>query len=226
MNRVVTGISGLDSLLEGGIPEKSLILLSGTSGTGKTVFSLQFLYNNAKYEPGIFVSFEEDISKIKEMAEVFGWDIEGYESENKLRFLRYDPFRIEDILEVIENNIREIGAKRVVIDSISAIGLYMRDPPEIRRMVLQISNVLRKNSCTAVLTCDILAGKDTLSRFGVEEFVVDGVILLHNYLSEGEYQRAITIWKMPSTNHSKKIHPYKITGSGFVVYPKEVVNRT
>ncbi|MBS3053086.1 MAG: AAA family ATPase [Candidatus Aenigmarchaeota archaeon] len=225
MKRITTGINGLDDLLEGGIPERSLILLSGTSGTGKTVFSLQFLYNVAKYEPGIFVSFEEDISKIKEMAEVFGWDIERYENENKLRFLRYDPFRIEDILEVIENNIREIGAKRVVIDSISAIGLYMRDPPEIRRMILQISNVLRKNNCTAVLTCDILAGKESLSRFGVEEFVVDGLVLLHNFLDKEEYKRSINIWKMPSTNHSRKIHPYSITKEGFTVHSGEFVRK-
>ncbi len=226
MKRISTGINGLDNLLEGGIPEKSLILLSGTSGTGKTVFSLQFLYNASKYEPGIFVSFEEDISKIKEMAEVFGWDIDRYENENRLRFLRYDPFRIEDILEVIENNIREIGAKRVVIDSVSAIGLYMRDPPEIRRMILQISNVLRKNNCTAILTCDILSGKGTLSRFGVEEFVVDGVILLHNFLEHNEYKRALSIWKMPSTNHSRRIHPYNITKNGFIVSTKETVQKT
>lgn len=223
MERISSGVKGLDSLLEGGIPEKSLVLLSGTSGAGKTILGLQFLYHAAAKEPGMFVSFEEELSKIKDIADVFGWDIGRYEDEDKLRFLRYDPFRLEDILEIIENNIKETNAKRVVIDSVSAIGLYVRDPPELRRMVLQLSNILRKNDCTAILVSEILAGKESLSRFGVEEFVVDGVIVLYNHLVRGEYRRGLNVWKMPATNHSRKIHPYNITkNDGFVVYPKEV----
>lgn len=222
MKRVITGISGLDSLVGGGFPQKSLVLLSGTSGTGKTVFGLQFLFNAAKDEPGIFFSFEDDVEKIKEIAGNFGWDAEKYEQEGKVRFLRYDPFRLEDIIEIIENNIREIGAKKVVIDSISAIGLYVRDPPELRRMVMQISNILRKNSCTALLTSEIISGKEAVSRFGVEEFVVDGVIVLHTSLVGGEYKRALSVRKMIATDHSMKVHPYRISSEGFMVYPKEV----
>lgn len=226
MERVRTGIPGLDGLIEGGIPQKSLVLLSGPSGAGKTIFGMQFLYNAASYEPGIFVSFEGDIERIRETAGAFGWqDLARYEKSGRLRFLRYDPFKLEDILEAVESNIKETGARRVVIDSISAIGLYVRDPPELRRMVLQISSILRKNDCTSLLVSEVLNSREALSRFGVEEFVVDGLLVLHNQLIGNEYERGLNIWKMHATNHSRKIHPYKITASGFVVNPKEAFGR-
>jgi len=220
MNRIKSGIRGLDSLISGGIPEKDLVLLSGVSGAGKTIFGLQYLLSSE--EPAIFVSFEEEIEQIKSSARELGLDVDKKEKTNKFRFLKYDPFKIEDIFEIIESNIREIGAKRIVIDSISALGIYVKDKPELRRMILQTSSMLRRNSCTSILISEILSSQSgSISRFGVEEFVTDGVIVLHNVLVSGEYRRGISIWKMRATDHSKKIHPYKITSHGFVAYPHD-----
>jgi KaiC/GvpD/RAD55 family RecA-like ATPase len=224
ITRIKSGIDGLDNLTEGGFPEKDLVLLSGTCGAGKTVFGLQFLYSEASKEPGIYVSFEEALPQILSTAKTFGWDTQRLEKVNKLRFLKYDPFKLEDIFEIIESNIREIGARRVVIDSISALGIYVKDPTELRRMILQVSNMLRKNDCTSLLISEILSNENSLSRFGVEEFVSDGVILLHNVLVSGEYRRGLSVWKMRSTNHSKKIHPYRISQKGFVVYPSDTIS--
>lgn len=218
MKRISSGIKGLDDLIGGGIPEKDLVLLSGVSGAGKTVFGLQFLMSAAKTEPGIFVSFEQDISQLRIISEHFGWPVEKLEKENKFRLLRYDPFRLEDILEVIENNIREINAKRIVIDSISSLGIYINDAGELRRMILLISNLMRKNSCTSLLISEVTG--DGLSRFGVEEYLTDGVIHLSNKFVDGEYRRALTVWKMRLTNHSRKVHSYEITDSGISVSSK------
>ena len=145
-----------------------------------------------------------------------------YDPRTEPHGLKYDPFKLEDIFELIESNIREIGATKVVIDSISALGIYVKDPPELRRMILEISKRLRKNCCTSLLISEILTGKESLSRFGVEEFVSDGVILLRNSLIGGEYRRGITVWKLRGTEHSRKVHPYKITKNGIVVYPDDV----
>jgi len=221
MERIKTGVLGLDELMEGGIPEKDLILLSGVCGSGKTIFSLQFLCSKKSKEPGIYVSFEEELPQIKSTASRFGWDAEKLEEEDRIKFLKYDPFKLEDIFEVIENNIRKMKAKRVVIDSISSLGIYVKDTADLRRMILQMSNMLRKNDCTSIIISEIMSGKESLSRFGVEEFVSDGVILLHNLLIAGEYRRGISIWKMRATNHSRKIHPYKITDRGIVIYPTD-----
>jgi KaiC/GvpD/RAD55 family RecA-like ATPase len=218
MERIKTGIPGLDELVGGGIPERDLILLSGVCGAGKTILSLQFLCSRAEREPGIYVSFEEELPQIKSTAKSFGWDVDELEKEGKLKFVKYDPFKIEDIFEVIENNIRKMKAKRVVIDSISSLGIYVKDTADLRRMILQMSNMLRKNDCTSIIISEILSGRESLSRFDVEEFVSDGVILLHNLLIAGEYRRGISIWKMRATDHSKKIHPYKITNHGIVIY--------
>ena len=221
MDREKTFIPGLDELIGGGIPDGDVVLLSGTCGAGKTIFGLQFLCMSD--EPGIYVSFEEEIAKLKDTAILLGWDIDELENSNKIRFLKYDPFKIEDVFDIIESNIREIGAKRIVIDSISALGVYEKDPAELRRMILQVSFMLRKNACTSILISEIIPGTKRLSRFGVEEFVSDGVILLHNFSIGGEYRRALSVWKMRSTEHSKKIHPYKISSEGFVVYPDDTI---
>jgi len=219
MERIKTGIPGLDELIGGGIPEKDLVLLSGVCGAGKTIFGLQFLCSTK--ESGIYVSFEEEIPQIKSTADMFRWDVEKLEKGKKLRFLKYDPFKIEDIFEVVENNIRMMKAKRVVIDSVSSLGIYVKDAADLRRMILQMSSMLRKNNCTSILISEILSGRESLSRFKVEEFVADGVILLHNVLIAGEYRRGISVWKMRATNHSRKVHPYMITDRGIVVYPRD-----
>jgi len=222
LSRVQTGIPGLDEIIGGGIPENDLVLLSGTCGAGKTIFGLQFITSFAEKEAGIFVSFEEELEQIRNAAQCFGWDTDKMEKKNKLRMLKYDPFRIEDIFEIIESNIREIGAKRVVIDSISSLGIYVKDAFDLRRMILQVSSMLRKNNCTSLLISEIMPNRNnSISRFGVEEFVSDGVIVLHNILVSNEYRRGISAWKIRATDHSKKIHPYKITGKGFVVYPND-----
>ncbi|MFC2143236.1 RAD55 family ATPase [Candidatus Aenigmatarchaeota archaeon] len=223
VERIKSGIDGFDNLIAGGIPKNDILLLSGTCGTGKTVFCLEFLFSNARTEPGIFISFEEEIDKIRETAKEFGWKVDELEKEGKILFLKYDPFKIEDIFEIIESNIKEKNAKRIVIDSVSSLGLYVKDKTEVRRMLLQISNMLRKNNCTSILISEILPEINSLSRFGVEEFVVDDVVKMYRVMMGDVYKYGICVWKMRSTEHSNSIHPYKITKKGMRVYDKDIM---
>jgi len=108
-----SGISGLDKILNGGIPTTDLILLSGVCGAGKTTFGLQFLASGANKDPSVYISFEEPLSQIKEIAKTFNWPVEELEKKNTLKFLKYDPFKLEDIFEIIQSNIRDIKAKRI-----------------------------------------------------------------------------------------------------------------
>jgi len=221
--RIKTGIPGVDEMVNGGLIPKTLTLLTGTTGTGKTVMASQFIYTGAKEfnQPGVYVTFEEPIESIKETCLNFGWDFDSLEKKGKVAFVRYDPFHVEDIYELIETNIKKINAERVVIDSISALGLYVKEVPEIRRMIFNIAFLLRKLNCTALLISERLATQEALSRFGVEEFVTDGVIVLYYTRTGSQFARAITVWKMRSSKHSNKLHPYKITEKGVIVYPKE-----
>lgn len=216
MNRVSSGVQGFDELVNGGIPRHDVVLLSGVAGSGKTAFGLRF----ATEEPGIYISFEDEIDQLHEAADSFGIGTKKLIEENRLRILKYDPFRLEDILEIVESSIREISAKRVVIDSISALGIYMRDPTDLRRTILQMNAVLRRNSCTGLLISEILPHKPALSRFGMEEFVADGVIIMQNFLISGTYKRGLSVWKMRLTDHSKAVHEYEITSKGIAISEK------
>lgn len=221
-DKIKTGISGLDELTGGGLPRGSLTLLTGTCGTGKTTLALQFIHTGAlEGEAGVYVTFEESPENLKNNTKIFGWDIESLEKKNKITFIKYDPFHAEDILELLAAAIRKTKAKRVVIDSISALALYIRDIPEIRRVIFNLSLMLHKLGCTSIIISEILSQQDTLSRFNVEEFVADGVIVLYYFKTDSTYSRSITIWKMRGTEHSHKLHPYMISKKGIVVYPKE-----
>jgi KaiC/GvpD/RAD55 family RecA-like ATPase len=221
--RIKTGVKGLDSIIDGGLVPNSLTLLTGTAGTGKTTISSQFIYEGASQygENGVYVTFEEPVESIKASCKNYGWDFDPLEKEGKVIFVKYDPFHIEDIYELIETNIKKINAKRVVIDSISALGLYVKETPEIRRMIFNISFLLRRLDCTSILISEILPNQNSLSRFGVEEFVTDGVVVLYYTQTGSQFSRALTVWKMRGTKHSSKLHPYKITEKGIIVYSKE-----
>jgi KaiC/GvpD/RAD55 family RecA-like ATPase len=222
MERVKSGIPGLDDLIEGGFPKNSVILLTGTCGTGKTIMGIQFLWYGAQNgENGVFISFEEPIEQIKANAKAFGWDLDKMEKEGKIIFVRYDPFHVEDIIDLIEINVRKNNAKRVVIDSISALNMYIRDLPEIRRTIFNLVTILYKLGCTTLMISEMLSNQQELSRFGVEEFLADGVVVLYYRKVDAQFARALTVWKMRGTNHSQKLHPYAITENGIVVYSRE-----
>ena len=222
MERVKTGITGLDDILYGGLMKGSLTLVTGTTGTGKTIIGSQFLYSGGlKKEPGVYVSFEEPPENIKENMKVLGMDFSKMEKDNLIHFVKYDPYHIEDIYDLIESAVRKLKARRVVVDSISAFGLYVRDPSELRRMIFNLSVLLRKLNCTSILISEILPQQKSLSRFGVEEFISDAVIVLYYLRTNSSYARAVTVWKIRGSDHSYKLHPYSITNKGVIIYPKE-----
>lgn len=223
MERVETGIPGLDEIMKGGIPRGQLVLLSGTCGTGKTTMCGQYVYQGlTKFnENAIFLSFEDMPDNIKKNFKQFGWNFELFEKQNKLDFIRYDPYHIEEVLDILESNVRSINAQRIVIDSVSALGLHVRDKAELRRMIFNLSAVLRKIGCTVIMVSEIVPGSVGISRYGVEEFVTDSVIVLYYERDEFTFTRAVQVWKMSGSDHSKKLHPYKITKKGIVVQPGE-----
>ena len=223
MERVKTGIPGLDELLNGGIPKTHLALVTGTSGTGKTIFCCQFIKEGVERynENAVYLSFEEPIEAIKENVKGFGWDFDKLEKSGKFAFIRYDPFHIEDVFNILESKVREIKASRVVVDSISAIGLHVKDSTELRRMIFNLSMILRKLGCTALLVSEMVPGSKGISRYGVEEFVADAVIVLYYERIQSSFTRALQVWKVRGSAHSQKLHPYKIDNNGITVYSKE-----
>ncbi|MEM3698291.1 MAG: ATPase domain-containing protein [Archaeoglobaceae archaeon] len=242
LERVPTGIPGFDELCEGGLLRDRSYLVSGPSGSGKTVFALQFIVNGVEKfnEPGIFVTTEERPQHLREHSITFGWDLEKLEDENMLaivdatstkiglpsdeKYIDVRPFDTRSLLDQIITIQDEIGAKRAVVDSTTSIGFVIGDPAKFRVELLKISTTMEILGLTSLLTCEVIEnGPDKISRFGVENFVVEGTIVLYYTRIENTRMRSIEIFKMRGTNHSKKIHPFEITNRGIVVYSKEEI---
>ncbi len=238
MDRTPSGIHGLDALIGGGfIPGRS-ILLAGSPGTGKSTFGLQFICEGAKKgEPGIILSLEEDPKTWRTDMLNFGFDLEQLESQDLIRIidaslikigleseekfsLAPQEFDMNHILSRVIKEAREIGAKRVMVDSLPALDiLYGTDnDASIRSDILKLNYVFKANGLTTLLLSEIPEGNKSYSRHGVEEYITDGVITLH-YLSLGSQSgRTMVIRKMRGTFHSEDIHPLEfVKGRGIVV---------
>lgn len=225
LKRVQTGVKGFDELVEGGFPERSLIIVTGTCGTGKSTFAMRFLVEGAlKGEPGVYVCLEESVEENIAGMKFFGWPIEQLIKEKKLLVTKPELYDFDKLLTLIEDSISKIKAKRVVVDSSSIIGLYFKDAFKVRKAIIDLENSLKRLGCTSIIINEINEGSEGLSTFGVEEFVADGVVVLYCQKKENYYSRAVAIRKMRTTEHSMKIHPIQIKrAGGIIVFPSEEV---
>ncbi|MEE9323112.1 MAG: ATPase domain-containing protein [Candidatus Aenigmarchaeota archaeon] len=221
--RIPTGIPGLDGLIEGGLVRGSTILVTGGTGTGKTTFCAQFILEGLKKgEPGIYMTLEEDPEDIKEDLKKYGFDFETYEKSGIFKFVYQNPFEVSDISSTIVNVINSINAKRIVIDPISLVGMYMKDPAVLRKRLFEIIRILRKTNTTTMITSEILDEAlgiqvKSLSRFGVVEFVADGIIVLNLFGVGGGITRSLLVRKMRRTKHGTDVYPMGITSKGIIV---------
>jgi len=223
IERVPTGIPGFDELIEGGFVQNSTVLVSGGTGTGKTIFALQYLWSGiSKFkESGLHITFEESPQELIQDTSRFGWDLQKAIDTKKLILQYIEPYSFEEFSDIITERVKAIDATRLTLDSTSIFGMYMKDEHEVRRKLYELTRLVKKLGCTTVLTADILEESAGLSRFGVEEFVTDGVITLH-YMGIGqEFHRGIAIRKMRSTAHSEDVHPLKISNKGMVISKRE-----
>ncbi|MGC8849793.1 MAG: RAD55 family ATPase [Candidatus Bathyarchaeia archaeon] len=244
MERVKSGIKGLDELLEGGFPKGRCILLVGGPGSGKTIFALQFLAAGAEEgEPGLYVSLDEKPEEVKEEMSSLGWNLEGLEREGKLFFIDATPLKkvepdrsvpssykglefrlptvtLENIIETAPGLVSEEGIRRMAVDPITALTLRYSDHAERRRAILNFFDSLSQIGCTSIITSELRATQ--LDRgFQPEEFLAHGVIVLHTIIHEGVLIKAIQIEKMRGIKHDLQLRPYKITDKGIEVFPKD-----
>ncbi|MEM5830377.1 MAG: ATPase domain-containing protein [Candidatus Aenigmatarchaeota archaeon] len=243
IERVSTGVIGLDELIEGGFVKRSVILVTGKTGTGKTLFCGSFLYEGAKRgEPGVYITTEETEEDIvNDIQSTFKkWNFvefvrNGLIKVYSIRPLLFSPTEIDasklvkiyinTILEKIDVLYREINLKRVVIDSVSMIEQFLRDPYLARVGLSLLIEKLKSYDVTSILTGSIEEGSEKLSGSGIVEFLVDAVIKLDFVPVSEEFQRTLTIRKMRRTNHSTLIHPFKITEEGIKVLKVEELEK-
>ena len=228
-DRILTGIDGFDRVI-GGFPRESLIILSGNPGTGKTIFSASFLYNGVvNYgERGIYVSFAEGREVFFKNMHSLGLDFERIEREGMFRYLDMLTVRGEAIsatLETILKEVREMGAKRLVIDSFTAMAQAFKETHEVRVVLHTIlSKVTRLLGCTTILIVETPYGEDRIG-LGMEEFVADGIIhLRRSELEGGRIFRDLVILKMRGMP-IREAHMVFTLNGGFKALPPFVVKQ-
>ena len=221
--RVATGIRGLDTLMGGGFRRGSTNLLLGGTGTGKTIFAMQFIIEGIeKYnENGVYVSYEEDRQEIFETVLQFGWNLKKYEKEGKFIYIQTTPEQLERVVLTgrgkIKDAVEKINAKRFVIDSITAFVLLNKDELTKREQALSLFRMIKGWGCTALVVSEHEAIAENPSSDDIE-YEVDGVILLYHTIEQGVRKRALEILKLRDIKHEEKILPMEITKEGIVVH--------
>ncbi len=227
VERVPTGITGLNPLVEGGFEKGSSVLIVGSAGTGKTLFGLQFLYRGAidYKEPGIFISFEEERKSLYRHSAAFGFDFEALEKENLFKVLQYKPHQVEKLMREgggpIRDQIRAMGAKRLVIDSITSYGLLFKDEYQRRENILDFFDLLKKWGCTSIIISE-LPPKVAEVKEGSVGFLTDAIISLYYSKEEDKGVRvhSCEILKMRGTKHTNKLLAIGFEKDGLTIYPE------
>ncbi|MCD6496011.1 MAG: AAA family ATPase [Candidatus Aenigmarchaeota archaeon] len=236
MDRISTGVDGLDSKMEGGFFKGSSNLIVGKTGTGKTIFASSFIYKGAlEGAPGVYITTEQREEDVKQdIQAMFGWDMSALEKNNLVRFVSIKPTLptksitqddmarlvksyVYTITETIEEAVKEVKAKRVVIDSVSFIEMFIKDEYLARAALLQLVETLKEAGVTAVFTGMVPEEGEALSGGGIIEYIVDTVIKMEFVPVAENFKRTLTIRKMRRTDHSTLIHPVDITKNGLKV---------
>ncbi|MFP4115660.1 MAG: RAD55 family ATPase [Candidatus Aenigmatarchaeota archaeon] len=220
LERVSTGIPGLDDLIEGGFVKDNAVLVTGSAGTGKTIFCSQFIWEGLQNgENCMFITFEERPEKIKDSASDFGWDFEKYEENGQLVLRQKDPFEAAegDELFWFRSELEKQDVDRLAMDSTSILSLYYDDQYKVRENLFKIVRTIEEADTTAVLTTEAPEGEDKLTRFGVEEYLVDGVIELNFSLVGTDSGRSLAVRKMRRTNFEEEKFPMEIDDKGISV---------
>ena len=221
VERISTGIPGLDELAGGGFIKGDTVLVTGPPGTGKTTFGLQFLISGVqKGENGVFVTIEEPPEKIAADALNFGWDLKKMEAAGKLKVGQLQSDMLQaggaPVLQCIKL-VRDTNAKRIVVDPISLFSSNVQGQADLRRELYSFVNYMKANGVTLLLTHevpDIFSRAPRISDYGLE-FIVDCIIMLQYVEMESEINKSLNILKMRGSDHDRSIRRYEIGRGGF-----------
>ncbi len=244
-DRTPSGIPGLDALLGGGFPRGRVILIVGGVGTGKTIFSAQFLVKGVEEfgEGGLFLSLDESREHLYREMFQFGWNLKELEKKKKLAFIDASPIRhlpgevkigemnigkrdfsLLSVIEALGKGVESVNAKRIVVDPLAALVLNYPELAERRTAVLDVIEALSNTNATSILTTE-LASCGMEREKQLEEYLAHGVIALQTLKVGNSFVRAIQALKMRETQTDLQPRPYKISKNGIVVFPNEAIFR-
>lgn len=231
LQKIPTGIDGLDEILDGGLPKGRPTLVSGGAGCGKTILGMQFLVNgiNRFGEPGALITFEETENELEENFESLGLDLEQL-IKNKQLFINEINLQAQDVVEIgnfdleglfaqIEFAIDSVKAKRIVIDGIEALFSMFSMERTLRAELKRLFIWLKKKEVTAVITGQLGEKKRQITKHGIEEYLSDCVILLDQRINGQIATRRLHIHKYRGTHHGTNEYPFILSKKGMSVLP-------
>ncbi len=224
--RTDIGIEGLDSMIQGGIPERTLMVAIGNAGTGKTTFGLQFLEHAlSNGENAVYITLEESHERIINSATEKGWPYDEYVEDDRLAVVDLDPIEMANSLSSIRSElpglIRDFGASRLVLDSVSLLEMMYEERAIRRNEIYDFTRSLKEAGVTTMLTSEASDENRYASRHGIIEYLTDAVFVLQYIRSTDDFREtrlAVEIQKIRDANHSREIKPYDITDEGISVY--------
>ncbi len=220
--KVKTGMDELDSQLGGGLPKGSITTVSGSTGSGKSIFAMQFLVNGIRSsgEPGLYIAIEESKNTLYRNMSSINWDLRQYESSSQLVIIDF-PFHEVDQLIDNRNPIKELvdrfGVERVVIDSVMPVAVKFQSDSEMRKGFMKmIENIRAWDTTTLITTNDISPATYHImpqTEFGIERFT-DGWMHLYYLFKANERKRMLEVIKMKGSEHDTKMVPFSIGKNG------------
>jgi circadian clock protein KaiC len=249
MERVSSGVKGLDEILGGGFPRGRTILVVGSPGSGKTILAVQFLRAGAVAgERSIYIAFDERPEQVKENVSAFGWDLDRLEAEGKIMFVDATPFRrakaasvamyerrgdlplhevvpevsLSGLIDTVRRLAEEEDVTRLAVDPITSLSVRYESLTKRRRAMLMLFDALSSTGSTCLVTSEMRTSMLS-RRFQLEEFLSQGVVLLRTAIHEGNVVRAIQVEKMRGIAHDTQLRPYLIGQNGIEVFAKDKV---
>ncbi len=228
-NKVRTEISCFDKLCDGGLNESSINLIVGGAGSGKTIFSIQFLMAGLKKgETCVYITFEEKKEELYQNMLCLGFDLQKYEDKGTFIFMEYSPEKVKNLLDegggALDQIMRFKHVSRIAIDSITSFALLFENELRKKKASLELFDILKKWNITCVLTLQKgLEEKDLVATTnnGPLEFEVDTIILLYLLRSDKKRKRYLEILKMRGSKHSEGFHEIRVD-KGIVIFPTEL----
>ena len=232
--RCVTGIDGIDHILNGGVPRGNTVLVSGSVGTGKTSICIEFLVRGALFgENSLYLSVTEPTEKLLKNVIPFDFFDEKLMRQGKLQFIDlpkiYEKLGIDKevvdmesarkLVETIGGIVDEHRVRRLVLDSVTSVCYGLRDQERIRDFLLRLGATLSAKGTTSLLVSEISSSDHGYSRWGVEEALTDGVIVTGNLERRGDLLRTLQVVKMRGTTHSRAKYVLDLTTSGVLLVP-------
>ena len=224
-----TGIEGLDEITNGGLPTGRTTLVCGTTGCGKTVLGMEFLVHGIQDygENGVFMAFEESERDLTQNVASFGFDLDKLQREGKLsvdhvyiersEIEETGEYDLEGLFVRLGNAVDTVNAKRVVIDTIEVLFSGLKNQPIIRAELRRLFRWLKDRGLTAIVTGE--RGEGMLTRYGLEEYVADCVILLDHRVSEQLSTRRLRVVKYRGSLHGMDEYPFLMGEAGISVLP-------